>query len=760
VVDSSTPLGLSGTHSQLPFDPPLAAPAPELHEVGPVIGMALDTFPEIGSDHAIDGVAMSTFNPISGQAHLMYVSENLANLVGRPPADLLGRSPELLLSPRTPMQQLSAVAAVVESGQQAIVNLWLQHAEGHEVPVRASFLLVPSLPRQAPHFLALYRCLTPPAVEAARLSDQSDILDSLARGNELDEVIRQVADRISDQIPQAECWVGLADRAGTFELALAGKQPPETVLNVCRYLTESGPISTPRCVRFDDFPSPLSDELKQSGVHAVWSYPFAGSDRALKGLLIVAQGERSEPDPDENQMLVQLSRVVAVAVDRNAAEATLAHQALHDALTQLPNRALILDRLEQAVARLGRDKSCLAALLVDLNRFKALNDSRGAEVGDQVLLEVSRRLRGSVRLGDTVGRIGGDQFLVLCVAVNGEADAVAMAERIVSGLAEPIVLPDGDQLGVTASVGVVLIDRPGLSPSTIISNAESALGKAAETGGGSFALYEEAWQQKTVIRHEVEQALHVAISEEELLLHYQPIVEIATGRMVGSEALIRWDRPGHGVLPPADFIEIAEETGLIVPVGDWVIDEVCRQLAAWPVGPIGVAPFISVNLSARQLAEESLVSTVLAAMDRHGTRAKQLAFEVTESMRVEDIQTASVSLRKLAALGCKVAIDDFGIGYATLDYLRRFSMADTIKIDRSFVNGLGASREDTAIVTASIALASSLGLSVVAEGVETEAQYDALAELRCKFAQGYVLSPPVALEEAHHLWFVSRLIHR
>ncbi len=752
MVNPSSPLAANKPHSQLPFDPPLA---PSREDTGR--GMVVQLQDLVQSADAIDGVAMSTFNPETGRAHLMYVSENLAAMVGRSPFELLGRSPEILIAAHTPIQQLTAVAAVVESGQQAIVQLGLRHAEGHDVKVRASFLLVPSLPGQAPHFLALYRSLVP-ARSSSPIDDHSDMLEVLARGNELSEVLRQVSDRITDQIQHAECWVALADRFGQFEPTMAGNQRPDTVSAVARVLTESGDVSTPRCERAEDFQLEIALELKDRGIHAVWSFPFIGVDHRIQGLLIVAHGERLNPHPAEHQMLRQLSRVMAVAVQRSAAEASLAHQTLHDPLTQLPNRALIIDRLEQAVARLGRDNTRLAALLVDLDRFKNLNDTRGPDVGDQVLLEVSRRLRRSVRLGDTVGRIGGDQFLVLCVAMNDEADASAMAQRIVGSLSDPFITDGEIDLSISASVGVVLVDRSGESPASIISSAESALAKAVESGRGGFAIYEKGWQRKVVIRHEVEQALHLAISEDELVLHYQPIVDIRSGRMAGAEALIRWDRPGHGLLPPSEFIEIAEETGLIVPVGAWVIDEVCRKLATWPAGPFGDAPFISVNLSARQLAEETLIATVLNAMDRHGTRADQLAFEVTESMRVEDVEMATASLRKLAALGCKVSIDDFGIGYATLDYLRRFSMADTIKIDRSFIDGLGESREDTAIVTASIALAASLGLSVVAEGVETTAQFEALAALDCEYAQGYVLSPPVPLDQVHDLWRASKLI--
>jgi EAL domain-containing protein (putative c-di-GMP-specific phosphodiesterase class I) len=314
------------------------------------------------------------------------------------------------------------------------------------------------------------------------------------------------------------------------------------------------------------------------------------------------------------------------------------------------------------------------------------------------------------------------------------------------------------ELRITASVGVVLVEEPGQSPNVIISCAESALAQAVAEGRSRYAIFEKGLANPVLVRLEIEKALEVALTENELVVHYQPLVDISTGRMIGAEALVRWDRPGKGLLPPSEFIEIAEDSGLIVPLGAWVIDEVCRRLATWPESPLGAKPVISVNLSARQLADPGLVPQIFASLDRHRVPTSYLGFEVTESMRVEDVEGASATLRQLAAFGCKLSIDDFGIGYATLDYLRRFSMADTIKIDRSFISGLGISREDTAIVATSTSLAAQLGLSVVAEGVETYEQFAELARLGCDVAQGYLLSPPVPLERAIELWQQGDLI--
>lgn len=743
------------TNNQLPFDPPLTSSV--------ALGLFDDELNKPGrrrSDGhlaAVNGVAVTTINPGTGRAHLMYISENLAEMLGFRPDQLLGQSPHELFADQTPVDQLDAAAAVVERGEQATLRLDLRHANGSDVAVEATFLALPATNGGWPCFLALYRhdSIWPSSEEL--LADQSAMLDSLARGHDVIDVLRQVAGRVQAQIRGASCWFGLIDGVGLLEPVLVGQHNEDLVDEVLQVFTQSGHTSTPRYIQVDDLPLELGMSLRAVEVNSLWVYPIVGADRRNQGLLIVSLADRPEPHPSEHRMLEHLSRVVAVAVERSRAEASLAHQTLHDSLTQLPNRALIVDRLEQAVARLGRDNNRLAVLLVDLDRFKALNDTRGPDTGDEVLVEVSRRLRRSVRLGDTVGRIGGDQFLVLCVAMNDENDASSMAERIVRSVSEPMDLSAGS-VSVSSSVGVVLVNQPGQSPASIISSAESALARAVKDGRGGFALYEEGLQQRVLIRHEVEQALQLAITEDELVLHYQPLVEIATGRMIGAEALIRWNRPGHGLMPPNSFIEIAEETGLIVPVGAWVIDEACRQLAQWPPDRNGNGPVITVNLSARQLAESSLVSTVLAAMERHDVAPENLGFEVTESMRVEEVETAIVTLKRLAALGCKLAIDDFGVGYASLDYLRRFSMADTLKIDRSFVSGLGDSREDTAIVSSSIALAKSLEMMVIAEGVETSEQYHYLAEMGCDVAQGYLLSRPVPLDQVLELWDRSVLI--
>ncbi len=737
--------GVRAETAELPFDPPLSVVTR-----GPV---TVDPDGQSG-DGALDGICLSTIDARRDEPVLAYVSEGLAAMLGCEPGDLLGRSPSSLFAGETPPEQLDEVARVVATGDQASVRLRLQHSAGRTVPVHATFTSVPNgHPDATQSFLMTFRDLARRAGPERLLAEQTRVLEALARGQELPALLGEVASRAEPLSEGGRCWIVLCDRAGQIEPIITADHGVDRVRELVESAIVDGLPGVPSWVRVDDMPGVDVDD-----VHALWLFPVTNAGDRVRGYLVVAHPDRLVPGDAERRALVHLTQVVAVAVEHSTTEASLTHQALHDQLTQLPNRALIMDRLEQAVARLGRDRLALGAIVIDVDRFKYLNDTRGSNVGDRVLVEVARRLRRTVRLGDTVGRIGSDQFLVLCVAIADDHDASAMAERIIATLGEPILVGEQATVNISTSAGVVLVDRPGHSAATVISNAESALAEARDLGGGRYHLFEEGLQSQVVVRHEVEQALEVAITADELVLHFQPFVDLATGRMIGAEALVRWNRPGHGLLPPNDFIDIAEETGLIVPLGAWVIDEALRELADWPENEVGERPLLTINLSAAQLVDDSLIPTVVTAIDRHHVPAGLVGFEVTESMQVDDVEGATEVLRRISALGCPLAIDDFGIGYATLDYLRRFSMADTIKIDRSFVSGLGSSREDTAIVSASVALASSLGLDVVAEGVETYHQLTELRGLGARVGQGYVISKPVPIEDARRLWVQQQLV--
>lgn len=790
---------------------------------------------------AYDGVVVTLPDPATGWHHIMYVSANLAATLGHDPEHLLGRAFVVLFGDDPPRDQLALIDQRLAEGCQVEASHVLRHRSGSAVAVHATHTPLPAVHPSGRYRLILFRDLTRRATDEM-LAEQEQALASLARGQDLGSLCHDVACQVEAEMQGlARCWIGVSDGNDRLEPVITAGHDPEVVGHVVHLVMGSGDPTSARCVLVEHLPPELAEPLRAADVLALWAFPALDRNNQQRGALVVAHAADEMPTQDEVRLLDQLATTIAQGIERAAIEAGLAQRALHDPLTRLPNRVLIVDRLEQAMARLDRESSSLAVLLVDIDRFRSVNDTWGPEVGDRVLTEVAGRLLAVVRLGDTVGRISSDQFLMICMAAN-DFDPSVVARRVIRSLQEPIRLPDGEELRITASVGVVVVEQGGVSPTAIISNAESALAAATEGGRGRFALYDPGRQRVAKTRHAFEQALAAAITGGELEVHYQPVCEISTGRMVGAEALVRWNRPGHGLVSPGEFIDVAEETGLIVPIGAWLIDEVARHVAAWPrmaeraagrVVPVAGAdeddegvgatvvdlsdhapdpvldlvrsavsdaeasaransdaddeadaelavvlgvrfgkgrgrgraddpgeepklddvPVISINLSARQLAEEeTLVPHVVDALRRHDLAPESLGFEVTESMRIDDPEVAAATLRALSGLGCRIAVDDFGIGYATLDYLRHFSMADIIKIDRSFVAGLGRSKEDTAIVHASLALAESLKMRVVAEGVETVDQLVQLDEMGCHYAQGYVLSPPVDLDTAVTLW--------
>jgi diguanylate cyclase (GGDEF)-like protein/PAS domain S-box-containing protein len=437
--------------------------------------------------------------------------------------------------------------------------------------------------------------------------------------------------------------------------------------------------------------------------------------------------------------------------DRKRAERALAHQALHDHLTGLPNRSLLLDRLSQAVARLGRADTRLGVLFFDLDHFKVINDSLGHDAGDRVLQAVAARVAGVLRPTDTLARLGGDEFVVVCEALEGPDDASAVADRIARALAPPIDEGE-DELIVGASIGVVVTGDDHADPAGLIRDADAAMYRAKEQGRGRAELFDEGMRVRVVGRLRKERALRRALQRDELRVHYQPVVSLPDLGVTGVEALVRWEHPERGLLAPAEFVPLAEETGLILELGDWVLAEACRQAAAW-TGVLGEDRTleVAVNLSTKQLSQADLAKRVAALLERYGLPPAQVALclEITESLMLEDPMVTGGLLGDLARLGVRLAIDDFGTGYSSLAYLRRFPV-HTLKVDRSFVSGLGLDADSRAVVAAIIELAHALGLEVVAEGVEEQVQLQALVELGCDRAQGFLFAhpaPPEALAE-------------
>jgi diguanylate cyclase (GGDEF)-like protein len=423
----------------------------------------------------------------------------------------------------------------------------------------------------------------------------------------------------------------------------------------------------------------------------------------------------------------------------------LTRQAFQDALTGLPNRALFMDRLAHALARTERRVQHVAVLFLDLDRFKVVNDSLGHGMGDRVLVESSRRLLDCVRPEDTVARLGGDEFAILLEDLDGTEGATSVAQRVTESLEKPFLL-DGREVFVTMSVGVALNTRRPVTPEELLRDADLAMYRAKGKGKNRYEVFDHATSAPAINRFELELDLRGALTRGEFVLHYQPVVHLGSGRMIEVEALVRWQHRERGLLQPEEFISLMEETGLIVPVGTWVLGEACRQLEEWTTQFPHQPPLtMSVNLSARQLQDPGLVMAVEHALAETHIDPACLKLEITETVVMQDAPSTLETLHALKALGIQLAIDDFGTGYSSLGYLKRFPV-DTLKIDRSFVQGVALNAQDTAIVRAVISVAKSLNLSVTAEGIETDDQLSQLQQLGCDRGQGYLFARPLAAE--------------
>ncbi|MGV2291056.1 EAL domain-containing protein [Trinickia sp. YCB016] len=418
----------------------------------------------------------------------------------------------------------------------------------------------------------------------------------------------------------------------------------------------------------------------------------------------------------------------------------LEYQANYDGLTRLPNRNLLRERLQQALSTSQRRNKRVAVVFIDLDGFKNVNDSLGHSVGDRLLAVVAERLARSARASDTVARHGGDEFVTVLTDVTDEQSLIAWMERVRAAISEPVML-DGTELYVGCSMGASLFPQDGEDAETLMKKADLAMYRAKDMGRNTFQFYQPEMNTSVGARLNLERRLRRALRDNEFLLHYQPQVDIATGKIVGMEALVRWLDPEVGLVPPSAFIPVAEESGLIGPLSEWVLREACQQNKAWQ--DAGLPPArVSVNLSARQFQQRDIAKLVMSILEETGLEPQYLELELTESMIMRNAEEAVVMLNELHALGISIAIDDFGTGYSSLGYLKRFPV-DRLKIDRSFVSDIGASDDDETITSAIIALAHSLELQVIAEGVETSSQLDFLRERSCHEMQGFFFSKPM-----------------
>jgi diguanylate cyclase (GGDEF)-like protein len=466
-----------------------------------------------------------------------------------------------------------------------------------------------------------------------------------------------------------------------------------------------------------------------------------GRDGHWGELWLATAAERAF-DASDVDFVQALANILADAIQQRGAEDDIRYQALHDSLTGLPNRVLFMDRLAHALSRPGAE---VAVVLLDIDNFKLVNDSLGHGAGDELLVQIAPRLQRALRPADTIARLGGDEFVVLLEQVGDGGAATRVAERIVAAFDVPFALTGGEHFA-KASLGIAIADGADSTPAGLVRDADSAMYEAKAGRRGAFELFDREMRLRTVQRLSLENDLRRALERDELRLVYQPIVALADGSIESVEALVRWHHPTRGLVSPVEFISVAEECGLIEPIGRWVLHAACAQAAAWSdrrgaARPLGV----SVNLSVRQLTQHDLEATVADALRRSAADPATLCLEITESVLLDEPHSVSDTITRVSALGVRFVLDDFGTGYSSLAYLTRLPI-DGLKVDRSFVDALGRDERSTAITTAIVRMAQALSLQVIAEGVETGAQARTLAAIGCELAQGFHFHRPLTAE--------------
>lgn len=585
--------------------------------------------------------------------------------------------------------------------------------------------------------------------------DRNRVLEMVARSEPLEKTLTQIALMIERRYPGALCGIMRLENGHLFHRA-APNLPKGFVRKLDGLAVSPGASR----VEAEALWERLHDTALEYGLRGAWSIPLKASTEKLIGALGLYYHEPRSPSPEEHALVGSTAQLAVVAIEHQQLTEELAHQAWHDPLTGLPNRRLFNEYLRQAIDRAAASGAQVAVLYVDLDRYKQVNDALGHAAGDKLLQLIARRLKRHIRSGDTIARMGGDEFAaVLCDIVDPQ-QAVAVVEKLLGALHRPFSIK-GQEVIVTTSIGIGLYPSDASTAEDLIRKADNALYRAKDHGRNTYRVYASEMSSPTLAHLTLESQLRGVIERDELVLHYQPLVDLREKRILGVEALLRWRHPDQGLIGPTTFIPIAEDSGLIIPIGAWALRAACAQNQNWCQA--GHSIFVSINISALQFRQSDFLAVVAQVLRDTGLTPSRLKLELTESVLMHDTSNVKAKFEQLRALGAGLAIDDFGTGYSSLSYLHRLPI-DVLKIDRSFVGGIGADPQETAasvaLIRAVTTLGHSLKMSIVAEGIETYQQLELLRKIGCDIGQGDLFSPPIPANQIESLFHQPLLTQR
>jgi diguanylate cyclase (GGDEF)-like protein/PAS domain S-box-containing protein len=674
------------------------------------------------------------------------------------PEDLLGKTDLELLPPEIAQKFFADEQKIIQSGQPMLdMEEYVLDASG-----RKTWILTTKVPLRNDRneifgVAGISRDITERTLADALRDGQSDILQMIAMSAPLGSVLDHLMRLVESQLIGIFGSVLLLDNDGLHLRHGAAPSLPEAytkAVDGVRIGPKVGSCGTAvyrreAVIVADILSDPLWDDYRelaaQYDYRSCWSTPILSHQGDVLGVFAMYSMSVREPTLIELRLIDTIIRIAGIAIERKHAEDRIQFMANHDALTGLPNRTLLKDRLEQALLHAQRYDRWVTVVFIDLDNFKFVNDSLGHNAGDELLKVVADRMVESVRETDTVVRLGGDEFVVLLVDQPKNADIVtATLQKLRSAIAEGVRI-EGHDLRVTGSIGIANYPNNGTDADALLASADAAMYRAKEIGRDNFQFYTPELNTKVHEKFLLQEELRNAVTRSEFVLSYQPQVDLRTGHIFAVEALIRWQHPTQGVVSPVKFIPMAEESGLIVPIGDWVLREACRQNKAWQDAGLPLVT-MCVNVSARQFREKSLIGAVVNALSESGLDARYLELELTESLIMQDVEQAVATMKELQRLGVQLSIDDFGTGYSSLAALKTFPVA-RLKIDKSFIDDLPSNENDRAVASAVILLGQKLNLRVIAEGVETDEQVAFLRENNCDEMQGYHFSKPIPPQE-------------